>query len=126
MQSQGVLGSTAVNKASGCNEIPAELFRSLKDDAIKAAFIMSANLEDPAVATGLEKVNPYPKSPRRVVPKKVLSIGQLYLSPVLVRSWLKSCMLGFSITRTKNFQMSKLGLEKEEEPEIDLPTFTGL
>ena len=29
------LRSTAVNKASGCNEIPAELFTSLADDAIK-------------------------------------------------------------------------------------------
>ena len=29
------LRSTAVNKTSGCNEIPAELFKSLKDDAIK-------------------------------------------------------------------------------------------
>ena len=29
------LRSTTVNKASGCDEIPAELFRSLKDDAIK-------------------------------------------------------------------------------------------
>ena len=29
------LRSTAVNKASGCNEIPAEVFRSLKNDAIK-------------------------------------------------------------------------------------------
>ena len=29
------LRSTAVNKASGCNEIPAELFKSLEDDAIK-------------------------------------------------------------------------------------------
>ena len=29
------LGSTAVNKASGCDEIPAELFNTLKDDAIK-------------------------------------------------------------------------------------------
>ena len=28
-------GSTAVNKASGCNGIPAELFKTLKDDAIK-------------------------------------------------------------------------------------------
>ena len=26
---------------------------------------------------------------------------------------------------TKNFQMFKLGLEKEEEPEIKLPTFAG-
>ena len=29
------LRSTAVNKANGCDEIPAELFKSLKDDAIK-------------------------------------------------------------------------------------------
>jgi len=29
------LGSTAANKASGCSEIPVELFKTLKDDAIK-------------------------------------------------------------------------------------------
>ena len=29
------LRSTAVNKATGCDEIPAELFKSLKEDAIK-------------------------------------------------------------------------------------------
>ena len=34
-------------------------------------------------------------------------------------------MLDFGIMQTKNFQMSKLGLEKEEEPEIKLPTFAG-
>ena len=32
---RGVLGSTAVNKASGCDGIPVELLKSLKDDAIK-------------------------------------------------------------------------------------------
>ena len=53
--------------------------------------------------------------PRRVVLKNVLTIGQLHSSPMLVRSCLKSCMLGFSIMGTKNFQMSKLGLETEEE-----------
>ena len=26
---------------------------------------------------------------------------------------------------TKNFQLFKLGLEKDEEPEIKLPTFAG-
>ena len=41
---------------------------------------------------------------------------------MLVRSCLKSCMLGFSIVQTKNFQMSELGLEKEEELDIKLPT----
>ena len=30
------LGSTAVNKASGCNGIPVELFKTLKDDTNKA------------------------------------------------------------------------------------------
>ena len=44
---------------------------------------------------------------------------------MLVRSRLKSCMLGFSIMQTNNFQMSKLALEKEEELEVKLPTFTG-
>ena len=29
------LGSTAVNKASGCNGIPVELFKTLKEDAVK-------------------------------------------------------------------------------------------
>ena len=29
------LGSTAVNKASGCNGIPVEPFKTLEDDAIK-------------------------------------------------------------------------------------------
>ena len=62
--------------------------------------------------------------PRRVVPKNVLTIGQLHSSPI-VRSCWKSCMLGFSITWNKNFQTSKLGLGKTEEPEMKLPTFVG-
>ena len=64
--------------------------------------------------------------PRRVVPKNVLTTGQLHSSPMLPKSCLKYCTLSFSIMRTKNFQVSKLGLEKEEEPDIKLPTFTGL
>ena len=58
------LRSTAVNKTSGCNEIPAELFKSLKDLGCHQgfAFIMSANLEDPPVATGSEKINVHPNS----------------------------------------------------------------
>ena len=52
------LGSIILNKASGADGIPAELFKILKDDAAKtAAVIMPANLENSAVATGLEKVS---------------------------------------------------------------------
>ena len=42
-----------VNKASGGDGIQAELFQILKDDAVN----MSANSENSAVATGLEKAN---------------------------------------------------------------------
>ena len=36
------------------------------------------------------------QSPRRVIPKNVITIGQLHSSPMIVRSCLKSCILGFS------------------------------
>ena len=45
------LGSITTNKASGNDGIPVELFQILKDDAVK----VPANLENLAVATGLEK-----------------------------------------------------------------------
>ena len=48
------LGSITMNKASGGHGIPVELFQILKDDA---ALDMPANLENSAVATGLEKVS---------------------------------------------------------------------
>ena len=52
------LGSITTNKASGGNGIPVELFQILKDDAVKVLHsILLANLENSAVATGLEKVS---------------------------------------------------------------------
>ena len=52
------LGSITTNKASGCDGIPVELFQILKDDTVTVlALNMSANLENSAVATGLEKVS---------------------------------------------------------------------
>ena len=53
------LGSISMNKASGGDGIPAELFQILNDDAVKvlAALNMPANLENSAVATRLKKVS---------------------------------------------------------------------
>ena len=61
------------------------------------------------------KGQPSSQSPRRVILKNVLTIEQLHSSPMLVRSCLKSCMLGSSIMGTKNFQMSKLGRETRDQ-----------
>ena len=51
----GPIGSITTNKASGGDGIPVELFQILKDNAVKVLH-SAANLENSAVATGLEKV----------------------------------------------------------------------
>ena len=51
------LGSITVNKASGGDGIPLELFQILKDDTVKVLLNMPANLENSAVATGLERIS---------------------------------------------------------------------
>ena len=57
------LGSITTNQASGGNGIPVELFQILKDDAVKVLHSIcqqiwkTANLENLAMATGLEKVS---------------------------------------------------------------------
>ena len=120
------LRSTAVNKASGCDEMPTELFKSLKEDAIKISHSLCQQIWKPSSGHRTGKGQSSSQFPRKVVLTNVLTIGQLHSSPMIIRSCLKSCMLGFSIMRIKNFQMSKLGLEMEEELEIRLPPFTGL
>ena len=53
-----VLGSITMNKASGGDGIPVELFKILKDDSVESAALnMPGNPENSAVATGLEKVS---------------------------------------------------------------------
>ena len=55
---QWALGSITINKASGGDGIPAELFQILKDNAVKVLHaICQQILENSAVATGLEKVS---------------------------------------------------------------------
>ena len=49
------IGSITTNKASGGDGIPVELFQILKSDAVQVMY--SANMENSAVATGLEKVS---------------------------------------------------------------------
>ena len=66
------LGNINVNKASGGDGIPVKIFQILKDDAVK----VPANLENSAVATGLEKVrfhsNPKERQCQRMYNAKLL------------------------------------------------------
>ena len=49
--------SIIMNKASGGDGIPTELFQILKDDAVQVLHSTCQHLENIAVATGLEKVS---------------------------------------------------------------------
>ena len=88
------LGSITMNKASGDDGIPVELFT---DDAVKEwVSIMPTNLENSAVATGLEKVS-FPSNPKERQCQRVLQLphdcthlrssvrGQIYF---VMSSWM--------------------------------------
>ena len=65
------LESITMNKASGSDGIPDELFQILKDDAVSAELNMPENMENSAVATGLENVsfhfNPKERQCQRII-----------------------------------------------------------
>ena len=64
------LGSIIMNKASGGDGIPVDLFQILKDDA---ALNMRGNLENSAVATGLEKVS-FQSTPKERQCQRILKL----------------------------------------------------
>ena len=73
-----VLESITTNKASGGDGIPVELFQILKDNAVKVLHtIMSKNLENLAVATGLEKVS-FHSSPKGRQSQRMLKLLHSY------------------------------------------------
>ena len=114
------LGNTTTNKASGSDGIPIELFQVLKDDAVKVLH---------SVGQQIRKAQQWPQDwkrsffipiPKKAMPKNVQSTVQSRSGHMLEKQCSKSFQLSFSCTWTKNFQMYKLSLEKEE---IKLPTF---
>ena len=89
-----------------------------------AALNMSANLENSAVATGLEKVSFHSNSKERQC-QRMFKHHTVVLISHATKVMLKILQLSFNSMWTENFQMFKLDLEKAEEPEIKLPTFNG-
>ena len=68
------LESITTNKATEGDGIPVELFQILKDDAVESAALnMSANLENLAVVTKLEKVN-FDSNPKERLCQRMLKL----------------------------------------------------
>ena len=86
---------------------------------------MPANLENSAVATGLEKVSFHFNPQERQCQRMLKTTTQLLSSPTLVNKCSQFSRPDFSSTWTMNFQILKLVLEKAEEPEIKLPMTAG-
>ena len=80
---------------------------------------MLANLENSAVATGLEKVSFHSNPKGKQCQKIALA------SHMLVKFCSKSFKLGFNSVWSKSFQMYKLDFKKAEETEIKLPKSIG-
>ena len=95
------LGSISMNKASGGDGIPVEIFQILKDDAVKVLH---------SICQQIWKTQQWPQDWKRVIlillPKKGgTNHGTIALISHASKVMLKRCLLGFSIMRAENFQM---------------------
>ena len=114
-----------MNKASGGDRIPAELFQILKEDAVKVLH---------SIYQQIWKTQQWPQEWKRSVfipiPKKGNAKECSNYHTIALISHASKVMLKILQARlqqyvTMNLQMFQLVLEKAEEPEIKLPTSTG-
>ena len=114
-----------MNKASGGDGIPAELFQILKDDAVKMLH---------SICQQIWKTQQWPQNWKRSVfipiPKKGNAKECSNCCTIAVISHSSKVMLKILQARVQQYvnhelQIFKLDLEKAEEPEIKLPTSTG-
>ena len=78
------LGSITTNKASAGDGIPVELFQILKNDAVKVRHSICQQIENSAVATGLEKVSFHSNPKERQFQRMLKLTTQLHPSHTLV------------------------------------------
>ena len=117
------LQSISVNKASGSDGIPVELFQILKGDAVKVLH---------SICKQIWKTQQWPQDWKRSVfvpiPKKGNSKECSNYCTIALISHASKVMLKILQARLQqyvNFQMFMLDFEKAEEPEIKLPTSVG-
>ena len=114
------LGSITMNKVSGSDVVPVELFQILEDDAVKVLH---------SICQQIWKTQEWPQDWKRSVfipiPKRGNAIECSNYCTFALISHASKVMLKILQARLQqyiNFRMFKLDLEKAEEPEIKLPT----
>ena len=119
------LGSITVNKASGGDGIPVELFQILKDDAVKVLHSICQKIWKTQQWPQDWKSSVFIPIPKKGNAKECSNYCTNTLISHASKVMLKILQARLNRTRTKNFQIFKLDLEKAEEPEIKLPESTG-
>ena len=84
-KAKGALGSITMNKASGCDGIPVELFQILKDDAVKVLLSVCQQLRKLSSGHRIGKVQFSFQSQRKAIPKNTETTTQLHSSHTLVK-----------------------------------------
>ena len=79
------LGNITMNKASGGDRIPAELFQILKDDAVNVLHSICQQIGKLSSGHGTGKGQFSFQSQRRVIPNNVQTTAQLYSFHMLAR-----------------------------------------
>ena len=119
------LGSITMNKASGGDGIPVELFQILKDDTVKVLHSMCQQIW---------KTQQWPQDWKRSVfipiskkgnAKECLNYHTIALISHTIKVMLKILQARLQQYVNRELPDVQLDLEKAEEPEIKLPTFTG-
>ena len=114
-----------MNKASGGDGIPVELFQILKNDAVKLLHWTCQQIWKTQQWPQDWKRSVFIPIPKKGNVKECSNYCKIAFISHASKMILKFSKPGFSNTWTMNFQMFKLVLEKAEEPEIKLPTSVG-
>ena len=114
-----------MNKNSGGDGIPVNLFQILKGDAVKVMHSIGQPVWKNQQRPQDWKRSVFIPIPKKGNAKKCSNYHTIAFISHASKVMLKSFKPGFNTTRTEKFQMHNLNLEKAEEAEIKLPTSTG-
>ena len=116
------LGSITTDKG---DRIPVELFKILKDNAVKVLHSNASKFGKLSNGQRTGKCQFSFQSQRKAMRRNVQTTPQLHSSHTQAKKCSKFSKPRFNSMWTMNFQTFKLVLKKAEEPEIKLPTFVG-
>ena len=116
-----------MNKASGGDGIPDELFQVLKDDAVNVLHLIGQQIWKTQQWPQDWKRSVFIPIPKKGNAKECSDYHTIALISHASKVMLKIFQARFQqyVNQTMNFQMFKLILEKAEQPEIKLPTSAG-